>query len=180
MIRHKICKVCNVEFQAKSNKGIYCTFVCRDAAYKARNPDKAKKRRNNWYGKNKEQINEHRREHQREWNRIYWAKRRATDVKFKLKNNLRNRLNAALKNNSCKSSVLTYIGCSIDELKEYLESKFELGMTWDNHSSFGWHIDHIKPLNSFSCDDQDLYKSWHYTNLQPLWAKDNLKKGSKC
>ena len=69
------------------------------------------------------------------------------------------------------------MGCSISELKDYLESKFQVGMTWENHSQTGWHIDHIKPLSHFDLSDRDQFlQACHYTNLQPLWAKDNLSK----
>jgi len=69
--------------------------------------------------------------------------------------------------------------CKVDELKEYLESQFEEGMTWDNWSRDGWHIDHIVPLSFFDLiDSEQVKKACHYTNLQPLWAEDNLRKSS--
>ena len=61
-------------------------------------------------------------------------------------------------------------------LKEHLESQFIDGMGWDNRVE--WHIDHIIPLSSAKTEDE-LYRLCHYTNLQPLWAEDNLKKGNK-
>ncbi len=70
------------------------------------------------------------------------------------------------------------IGCSWIDFKIYLESKFTEGMSWDNYGK--WHIDHIVPLSSFDLSDPvQLEKACHYTNLQPLWAKDNLKKSNK-
>lgn len=75
-------------------------------------------------------------------------------------------------------STLEYIGCSASELKEYLESKFQKGMSWDNYGFEGWHIDHIKPLCQYDLEDTEQQKeAFHYTNLQPLWAKENLSKG---
>ena len=72
------------------------------------------------------------------------------------------------------------MGCTISELKSYLESKFQPEMTWDNWALDGWHIDHIKPLVSFDLTDRNqLLESCHYTNLQPLWATDNLIKSDK-
>ena len=103
-----------------------------------------------------------------------------TDIKFKLSILLRCRLSCALKNNQKNGSAVRDLGCSIPELKTYLESKFQPGMTWDNHGNTGWHIDHIKPLASFDLSDRkQLLEACHYTNLQPLWAKDNLSKGNK-
>lgn len=70
------------------------------------------------------------------------------------------------------------MGCSGQELKRYLESKFQPGMSWDNYGVHGWHIDHIVPLSSFNLSDpEDYKKACHYTNLQPMWAIDNIKKG---
>ena len=75
---------------------------------------------------------------------------------------------------------LCLFGCKIDFLMGYLESKFTSGMTWKNHKLYGWHIDHIIPLSSFDLTDRDQYlKACHYTNLQPLWAVDNIRKGNK-
>jgi len=103
-----------------------------------------------------------------------------TDIKFRLKKQLRSRLGAAIKNNQKTGSAIKDLGCSIEELKLYLESKFLPGMAWYNWSRIGWHIDHIRPLNSFDLTDPEQFKvACHYTNLQPLWAKDNLRKGSK-
>ena len=63
------------------------------------------------------------------------------------------------------------------QLKEHIEKQFVDGMSWDNWALDGWHIDHIKPLASFDLTDrQQLLEACHYTNLQPLWAKDYLSK----
>ena len=75
-------------------------------------------------------------------------------------------------------SFLAYIKYQC--LENNLESKFQSGMTWDNWALDGWHIDHIKPLASFDLTDRNqLLEACNYTNLQPLWAKDNLSKGAK-
>ena len=113
----------------------------------------------------------------REYNRTYWAERRKNDPDFRLKNNLRNRFNSMLRNGYKKSSVLTYVCCPFEHLKLHLQSLFKDGMTWDNYGE--WHVDHILPLIAFSSTEEDLRKVWHYSNLQPLWAIDNLKKGDK-
>jgi hypothetical protein len=85
-----------------------------------------------------------------------------------------------LANQNKTGSAIDELGCSVDQLKRYLESKFQPGMTWDNWTRDGWHIDHIKPLSSFDLTDPGQFKvACHYTNLQPLWAKDNLVKSNK-
>ena len=97
---------------------------------------------------------------------------------FRLKDNLRSRLRKALKNNCKSGSSIKDLGCSIEEFKKYLESKFQEGMSWENRRD--WHIDHIKPLSFFDLSNREQFlEACHYTNLQPLWAKDNLIKGSK-
>lgn len=177
MIRHKTCIICGSDFIAKSNKGLYCKIMCRDKAYKIRNPDKVKIRRNKWYDRNKAEINRHKRENMKEYNRLYWSERRSSDIDFRLRGTMRNRFNAAMRGHIKSSSVFEYVGCTLDELKLHLESKFQVNMTWENYGK--WHIDHKIPLVAFSSSEEDLHKAWHYSNLQPLWKIDNLKKGSK-
>ena len=76
--------------------------------------------------------------------------------------------------------TLKLLGCSALQLKQHLESKFQEGMTWENHGYFGWHVDHIQPLASFDFSDtRQIEKAFHYTNLQPLWAHENLRKHAK-
>ena len=72
------------------------------------------------------------------------------------------------------------IGCSSEFLRNHLKSQFTEGMTWENYGYYGWHIDHIKPCASFDLSDIEQQKlCFHYSNLQPLWAKDNMKKRNK-
>ena len=104
--------------------------------------------------------------------------RYASDLKYKIKVCLRSRLLAALKLNPKTSSAITNLGCSVEYLKIHLESKFQPGMTWENWSHTGWHIDHISPLASAK-SPEELIKLSHYSNLQPLWAVDNIKKSDK-
>lgn len=137
----------------------------RGKLYRAVNKDKIITRIKNWQKINKDKINRRQ--------TIYRRKKLKTDVQFKLACRLRNRIWDSLKS----GSAVKDLGCTIDELKTYLESKFQTGMTWDNWSKDGWHIDHIKPLASFDLSDRkQLLEACHYTNLQPLWAKDNLAK----
>lgn len=119
-----------------------------------------------WRVKNKEVYNQKRKE------------RYKTDVIFRLSLNIRNRLNSFIFSNNLSKRNRTFelIGCSQFELKIYLENRFLPGMSWDNKGE--WHIDHIIPLSSAN-REEDIIKLSHYTNLQPLWARDNLKKKDK-
>ena len=69
------------------------------------------------------------------------------------------------------------VGCTFEELKIYIENQFTEGMSWDNYGIDGWHVDHIKPL-AVANSQEEIISLNHYTNLQPLWALDNLKKGA--
>jgi hypothetical protein len=70
------------------------------------------------------------------------------------------------------------VGCSVNDLKTHLESKFIESMTWENYGE--WHIDHMRPCASFNLEDpEEQKKCFHWTNLQPLWAKDNMSKGDR-
>lgn len=108
----------------------------------------------------------------------YAQTRYNTDVNFRLKACLRTRLRFALKGNTKPEATLNLLGCTVEELKKHLEEQFLPGMTWDNWTTNGWHIDHVQPLSAFDLlDPEQLKKACHYTNLQPLWAEDNIRKG---
>lgn len=136
-----------------------------------------------WLEKNRE----HRRSYQKEYyqtnkNKINKKQRnrRKTDIQFRLSNSLRSRLNLVLKRKDKALSTMFLLGCEVDYLMYHIQEKFTKGMTWDNYGLDGWHIDHIRPCASFDLTEPKQQKQcFHYTNLQPLWAIDNLKKGSK-
>ena len=110
----------------------------------------------------------------------YHNNRRMSDVQYRLQKSLRSRLYSAIKGNKKTGSAVHDLGCTVTKLKVYLESKFTEGMNWANWSFYGWHIDHIKPLSSFDLDDiEQLKQACHYTNLQPLWGLENMRKGAK-
>ena len=150
----------------------HCKMCQKEDAklYYANNKDKIKQDKINWNRKNRQKIND------------YVLKRRTEEDEYRIQHCLRSRLNRAIKGNYKVGSAVNDLGCSIDFLKQYLEVKFLPNMSWDNHGigAGKWHIDHIVPLDSFDLTDRDqLLKAVHYTNLQPLWEPDNIKKGSK-
>jgi len=150
--------------------------------YKAR----VKQENKRHYEKNKEKLNadkkiyvEKNRVRRNEYVRKWKYNKYHNDIKFKLSELLRERIRSVLKGRSKKGSAVADLGCSFDFFRKYIESKFKSGMGWENHGKFGWHIDHIKPLSLFNLEDREEFlKAVHYTNLQPLWAIDNLKKGN--
>lgn len=111
---------------------------------------------------------------QREKNRLQ------TDPVYKLKKTVRERVSAFLRSKNMTKNHPTFelVGCTPQQLKEHLEKQFREGMTWENHGKYGWHIDHIIPLSS-ATTEEELYKLCHFTNLQPLWAEENLSKGNR-
>jgi len=104
-------------------------------------------------------------------------------VHRKLRHNIKSNLNRALrrhKGSKMGLSIIKLLNYSIDQLKTHLELKFLPDMTWENYGQ--WHIDHIVPDSWFtysSVDDQGFKDSWDLSNLQPLWAKENIKKSNK-
>ena len=104
-------------------------------------------------------------------------KRRKKDPQFAMRLRLRSRITKWLK--GAKSAhTMELVGCTEKECNEWLESQFLPGMTWENRDL--WHIDHMKPLDLFDAlDPAEQRKACHYTNLQPLWGPENMRKSNK-
>ena len=155
--------------------------------YYAANPEKSVERNRRYYAANREKEAERNRMHRvaskeaiKNYHQIYRHNRRQTDHKFRLVTNMRARISRALKNNYKSDPTKTLLGCTIEALWSHLESMFADGMTRDNYGLDGWHIDHIRPCASFDLTDPEQQKEcFHYTNLQPLWAEENMRKGGK-
>jgi hypothetical protein len=114
----------------------------------------------------------------REYTHTYYHEVRKDDPEYIVISRCRNRLTDAVKAAGTKKycKTLDLIGCSPAELVSWIESQFKPGMSWDNRSE--WHIDHIRPVASFDMlDPEQQRECFRFTNLQPLWAKDNLSKG---
>lgn len=101
-----------------------------------------------------------------------------TDLVYRLRINLRSRLNASIKANCKIGSAVRDLGCTIPEFVQYIAGLFKEGMSWDNWGE--WHLDHIRPLASFDLTDREQFlAACHYMNIQPLWAGENRRKGTK-
>lgn len=148
----------------------WCKVCIKDykKCYYINNLDKSKKERLEWRKKNHHSVSA--------YTRAYYSRRYQQDPIFRIIKNQRNRLKEIITNKP--TSFTKSIGCGSNFLKSYLESKFQPGMTWKNYGQ--WHIDHIRPLSSFNLLDKEQFKqACHYTNLQPLWAKENRIKSNK-
>lgn len=155
-----LCDRCGLLFERKSNTQIYCSGRCNKESDYERN-------KTNY---NKVALSK-------------YHKRIKNDTIYKLTKRYRSRTKKAIDdyikrgweyNINCSS--LKLLGCSMPDFKDYFEKLFVSGMSWDNMGD--WHIDHIVPI-SRATDEKDIIKLSHYTNLQPLWAVDNLRKGAK-
>jgi hypothetical protein len=161
------CKICHLEYSKKYVKENYQKYKKYQDLYHLNNVEIHRLKSSEYYKNNKEKVHE------------YLKNKYNNDYFFKLKITVRNRINQFLRNNniSKKNKTFNIVGCTPSYLKEHLEKQFTEGMSWDLMGKH-IHIDHITPLSSAKTEEE-LYKLCHYTNLQPLWAEDNLKKSNK-
>ena len=109
-------------------------------------------------------------------NKLTTCRRKVNEPLFKLSLNIKALVYAAFKNRGFTKNTKTaeILGCSFEEFQSHIQKQFKGGMSWSNHGD--WHIDHIIPVAS-AIDEEELYKLNHFSNLQPLWRDENLKKG---
>jgi hypothetical protein len=118
----------------------------------------------------KQQSPEKRRQRRQEW---------LSNPANRLRASLGRRLYKAMKFRGKSPQVEALVGCSFLDLKDWIESQFRYGMTWGNYG-FGWHVDHIQPCASFDHSNPDhVRRCWHFTNLRPMWASENIAKGDQ-
>ena len=188
----KICRICKEELPI-FEFGIAHHLVdghnseCKVCANKrakvkrSKNKDSIRRAIGKWKSKNKKRILLYQRkwasdnrEHLRDWVKRHYA----SDENYRISCVLRARIHSALKGRAKWARTMELLGCSIESLKKYLGSKFRGGMSWDNYGE--WHIDHIRPCVAFDLSKlEEQRKCFHYTNLQPLWAQENLMKSAK-
>jgi hypothetical protein len=135
-------------------------------SWRKNNPGKSVEYTLKWRDSNREKYNQ------------YQKLSRTNGSLIQLSSNIRNRINKFLKikNITKRNRTFEIVGCTPELLKEHLEKHFKMGMSWENRNE--WHIDHIIPLSSAKTE-KEFYKLCHYTNLQPLWAEENIKKSNK-
>jgi predicted nucleic acid-binding Zn ribbon protein len=173
---NKKCLICG---QVVISTKKYCSNECAKIAVKKQRKDwqqthilESKENKKRWNNTHKDYLNN------------YEKNKKKSNINYKIRKVLGSRLTNVIKRcNGVKSaSSLKLLGCSIEDARQYLESKFQQGMTWNNHG-FGddkWHIDHIIPCDAFDLTKpEEQTKCFHYTNLQPLWQYDNLSKSNK-
>ena len=199
----KVCTKCSIEkslleynvcSRVKDGRKAECRECQRlgSKEYKLKNSEKIKEYNSKWNSENKTYYQEYGKiwrvenydkvletrkrfkEKNPSYNNNYNKQRKKQDVLFRLIFDMRNSVNRYLKYRSKRTFDI--VGCTSEFLKEHLETQFIDGMSWNNRSE--WHIDHIIPLSSAKTEEE-LYKLCHYSNLQPLWAGDNLSKGTK-
>lgn len=167
--RRPSCKECRKSYTKKYIRNNKKKISENSKLYYLKNKKKIKKASALWKKNNKERYKELHNKRRRE--------RIKSDPLYKLKRILRGRTRHAFKKVGWeKGNSKKLLGADWIIVKNHLESTFTEGMTWENHGK--WHIDHIKPLASAN-NKKELIILCHYTNLQALWAFDNISKGSK-
>lgn len=176
------CKSCRKLYR-ESRKDIMKVY---HQEYYKEHKEEYDKRSNEWRKNNKERVAElaslsfkRNREKSYKYKKEYYNKHK-DDIIYKLVYRVRNRTKNAIRAKKFYKNFKypDYIGCSREELKLHIEKQFTEGMTWEKFFSGEIHIDHIIPIGKAE-SPEEVFKLSHYTNLQPLWAKDNLKKGAK-
>ena len=190
------CKICNKEYRNANKERIkkYLTdyqlknrdvLIAKKRQYRINNLDKIRKKGLIWAKNNQEKVRANQKKQWYKNKEKYYAanykrnsNRRKTDHLYAMRLRISHRLRLALRGIGMKKSITTksIIGCSWEQLKIHIETQFIDGMTWENRSA--WHIDHKIPLSTAKTEE-DVIRLSHYTNLQPLWAKDNLRKSNK-
>ena len=150
-----------------------------------KNKEDDNKRMREHYSQNKEQYQEQHKKYRskpktKELTRKRFRNRYKTDINFRLKNICKGRIWSALKLKNKSGATMKLIGCTIDELRQHIESKFEPWMNWENQGLGGWDIDHIKACFHFNLEDPEQQRAcFNWSNLQPMEHIANIKKGTR-
>ena len=173
------CKICVKEYKEQYYLDNKEKILEKSKEYYVENQKHIIDRVKIWGDKNKDKVEQYKKkyvENNRDFINSKMVQRKKDDPILKLKMLYRSKTNKILGSN--RESTFDLIGCSPSELKSHLEKQFKDDMSWGNHGLFGWHIDHIIPLSSAKTEDE-LKRLCHYSNLQPLWAVENIIKRDK-
>lgn len=181
-----VCKVCWKNYREENKEHIRQ----QSAKRRANNSEQIKIEKAEYYQKNKKKIREkmaiYYKENKHLWNE-YQTRRRLTDPHFRIMQNLRNNLSSKLRSSNVRktSKTIDILGCCIEDFIYHLESLWSENMSWDNYGVYKigqqmtWHIDHIKPCDSFDLTDEAQQREcFHYENMQPMWAVENIIKSN--
>ena len=195
----KVCKKCLKDlpldcfYPVASRKDGRC-WACKECeqarkmAWKKKHPEQVKASNQKWRDAHRKQKAEYNHEytitHRRQRNER--ERKKGTLIEFRLKCNLRRRVHKTIIHGEKSAPTFKLLGCTTDQIRQYLESLFTEGMTWENYGRTncalldGWQIDHIIPCSAFDLTKPaEQKKCFHYTNLQPMWARENMVKGCK-
>ena len=204
-MQKKYCKNCGDNFETKNLRKVFCKDKCQRQHYKKSPQGKLKDKiwrqsseGKKWWKKYKKssvwkKCNEnyqngdsskerYKRYRKSEKRKIVYIRYLNSKPEVRIAKNLRGRLNKILnvQKNTKKDKTLNLVGCSATDLKIHLEKNFKNGMNWSNYGVHGWHIDHIYPCSKFDLSKlEEQKKCFHFTNLKPEWAIDNIKKSNK-
>lgn len=191
-MEYKLCIKCKllkptIEFYKKKSTKDKLSCYCKECGkkdtkeYNNKNRERVKIRNREYYKNHSEKIKQKEKERRStiEYKNYYkeYSKKYLLETNHKIAHSIRVRTRQVLKTHKVKDSLINMLGCSINSFRVYIESKFKVGMNWNNYGVHGWHIDHIIPCYNFNLENpEEQKKCFIYTNLQPMWAKDNLSK----
>jgi phage-related minor tail protein len=157
------------EYQKKKYRLNKETYLAKNKIYRVKNHKKILEGKKRYRLANKNKI--------LAYQSKYEELQRKINPKFRIKAALRTRIHNAVRKGYKSASTVQLLGCTVKDLKNHLELQFQPNMSWSNYGE--WHIDHRKPCASFDLTkESEQRKCFNYTNLQPLWAEDNLRKGA--
>jgi len=175
------CKDCQKQYK-NDNKEL---IAHKKKEWREKNKEFLSEYHHEWYINNIEEKRDYDKNYRKdnktninEYNKLYQKRKRKIDPLYNLISNIRSLISNSISSRgfSKNSKSAQILGCSFEDFKIHIENQFPEGMSWENRSD--WHLDHIKPI-SLATTEEEIITLNHYTNFQPLWAIDNLRKGNR-
>ena len=159
----------NKERILKQKSEYYARKIHDIKTYRARMKKEISTQNSRWHRNNREKIRERKREDSR---------RRYKNPHFRIESSIRRRIGKLLRGTLKPDHSVALLGCSFQEFMNFIAAQFKTSMSMENYGR-KWHIDHIMPCSAFDMSDENqIRRCFHFTNLRPMWAKANLRKGS--